>query len=78
MVGCYHGGTSTNDEQGKIGLLSQCNGPWKAEMSNIVRGSSKKGKMVILHTEIYFENCFKRGSSPDRNKVPDLRGKGVD
>ena len=33
-VGCYHSGTNERtNEQGKIGLLSQCNGPWKAEMS---------------------------------------------
>ena len=32
LVGCYHKGTRTNNEQGKIELLSQY-GPWTAEMS---------------------------------------------
>ena len=35
FVGCYHSGTDNDNEQGKIKLLSQCDGPWTAEMSNI-------------------------------------------
>ena len=35
LVGCYHSGTDEQtNEQGKIELLSQCNGPWTAKMSN--------------------------------------------
>ena len=37
LVGCYHSGTDrrtdNDNEQGKIELLSQCNGPCTAEMS---------------------------------------------
>ena len=45
-------------------------------MSNIVRGSSKKGKMVILHTEIYFENCSKRGPVQTEVKLRISEGRG--
>ena len=35
LVGCHHSGMDKRpNEQGKIELLSQCNGTWTAEMSN--------------------------------------------
>ena len=79
LVGYYHSGT-TNDEKGKIELLSH--GPWKAEMSNL---SSKKhilGFPVNLQTAKHqistFPNCAKekKGKKNDNNPGSNADGEG--
>ena len=72
LVGCYHSGTTTNEQTRKDRATHySVNGPWKAEMSNFLSGSSHLFQQIEKRLPIHF--CLPQQKREDvaANRIQD-------
>ena len=71
FVECHHSGTTTNKQTRKDRATYSANGPWKAEMSNFLSGSSHLFQQIEKRLPIHFCLPQKKREDIADNRIQD-------